>query len=333
MEAILKKIEVPHYDGFLPKQVKHRIKMLFGTSLESHEQYIFETTIEEQFCKKNEYDLKEGISKELLEEKINCAKSLVGKTFDINLYDFTVNELTTGKFIAFVLMLPNFFKPQRVFHIASYMTKEDAMMSLKYTITMRGIQGFLEGVLPDDSTEKITTELFFPKFIREKKNFSVSYNRYSYLTNNYIVNEVAINDICKGCNLAYQIEERYIPRYDFNKYIDQIKSYRSRVITVNAKNKSLIKKIFFWKPKEIVEELKLDPNVISLLRDCIILGKSYPEECEKADLEYAKECENKLRKKYMGEDIDKKEFKQKWTEFRHLLTEKYKDKIVVNIVK
>ena len=78
--------------------------------------------------------------------------------------------------------------------------------------------------------------------------------------------------------------------------------------------------------------MKLSQNVISLFKDSIILGKSYPAECDKADHEYAEECEKRLRKQFMGEDMYEKDFKQKRLEFRQYLSKKYRNKSVVNVV-
>ena len=100
-----------------------------------------------------------------------------------------------------------------------------------------------------------------------------------------------------------------------------------------AINESLRKKLFFWEAKEIVEELNLSSNVISLFKDSIILGKVYPAECKKADHEYAKECEKQLRKEYLGEDMDEEEFQEKRLEFRRALREKYSGKEVLKPIK
>lgn len=334
MKAILKEIEVPKYKDYRFKHPIHPIKMLFAETEESDEIYRFGTTIETQFCTKDEYDVKEGLPDKLVEEKISYANSLIGKTFEINLYKFTVKELTNGKYVAIELSKPCGyddwdFETIEGFHIASYLTKEDIVMSIKHSITMLGVQRRANGVLPDKLTEEITTELFFPKPIPEKKNIEIPYSKYPNLTANYIVNKVAIKDIRKGCNLAYQIREYDIPHYNFDKYIHQIENYRTRVKTANAKNESLRKIIFFWEPKEVVDELKLSQNIISIFKDSIILGKIYPAECDKADHEYVEECEKRLRKKFMGEDMDEKDFKEKWVEFRKALRKKYGEKVVI----
>lgn len=334
MKAILREIEVPEYEDFM---FRHPIKMLFADTEDSNELFCFGTTIETQFCTKDEYDVREGLPDKLVEERIRYAKSLIGKTFEINLYKFTVKELTNGKYVAIKFSNPYGyndwdFKTIEDYHIASYMTKEDVVMDIKHIITMQGVQGLADGVLPDETTEEITTELFFPKPIPEKKYFEIPYSKHPNLTASYIVNEVDVKEIQKGCNLAYQIEDRDIPYHDFEKYIHQINDYRSRVRAAKAKNESLRKKIFFWEPKEVVEELKLTPNVISLFKDSILLGKSYPTECDKADQEYAEECEKRLGKQFMGEDMDEKDFKLKRLEFRQYLSKKYKNKSVVKVV-
>ena len=331
MKAVLKEIEVPEFEDFM---LRHPIKMLFAETEESDELFRFGTTIEAQFCTKDEYDLKEGLPEKLVEEKINYANSLIGKTFEINLYKFTVKELTNGKYVAIEFSRPCGyddwdFDTIEDYHIASYMTKEDVVLNIKYSITMQGVQGLADGVLQDETTEEITTELFFPKPVPEKKTFEIPYSKFSNITDSYIVNVIAISDIRKGCNLAYQIRDWDIPHYDFDKYIHQIEDYRSKVRAAKAINESLRKKIFFWEPKEVVEELKLSPKVISLFKDSIILGKSYPTECNKADREYAEECEKRLRKQFMGEDSEEKEFKDKWLEFRQALRKKYKGKEII----
>ena len=323
MRAILKEIKFCEHEDYTP----HRIAMMFSEETNDEELYVFGTTIEVQYCIKEKFI--GGISDSLFKKKKAFAEKQIGRMFEINLYKFTVRELTNDKYVAFEVSI---FDPYdcgasetlKDYHIASYMTIEDVKMKLKFGITMAGIEGHAEGVLPDNSTEIITTELFFPTPPPEKKHFDIPYSKYSNLTTSYIISEVAVNDIRKGRNLAYQIKEQDIPYYEFDKYIRQIEDYRSSVRNAKAINESLRKKIFFWKPKVVIEELKLKQNVVSLFKDCIILGKCYPAECNKADHEYAKECEKTLRKQFLGEDMDEKEFKDKWFDFIQALKKKYK---------
>lgn len=331
MKAILKAIEVPEYEDYM---LRHPIKMLFAESEENDELYRFGTIIESQFCTKGEFDIKEGLSNKIVKEKISYANSLIGKTFEINLYKFTVKELTDGKYVAFEITTLLYediddFETIEDYHIASFMNKEDVIMNIKYSITLQSFQGFVEGVLPDESTEEITTDFFFPKPIPKKKQYEIPYNKYPKLTASNIVNEIEINEIRKGRNLAYQVKEWDIKEYDFDKFAHKIEEYRSRVRAAKMANESLRKKIFFWEPKEIVDELKLDSDVIALFRDSIILYRLYPADCEKADHEYAAECEKRLREQYLGEDMDEKDFREKWLEFKQGLRKKYKGKDVI----
>ncbi len=333
MKAILKEIKVPQYHK---NNRRHPIKMFFSESEDNNELYCFGTTIEAQFGTTDEYDVKEEGDEEMFDEKVKYANTLVGKTFEINLYKFTVKELTNNKFVALerksYLYYSSDFETIEGFYIASYMTKEDVILNLKYSITKLGIDGIVEGVLPDESTEEITTELFFPKPIPEKKHFNIPYGKYPNLNSNYVIKDVPIKDICKGRNLAYQIKDRDFSKYDFDRYVHVIEDYRSKVRAAKMEKESLRKKLFFWEPKVVVEELKLSSNVISLMKDCIILGKEYPSDCDKADIDYAEECEKRLRKEFMGEDTEKKDFKNKLREFRQSLRKKYKGRDVISPV-
>lgn len=330
MKAFLRDIVIPKYGRYRLKQMKHQIKMVFAKSSDSCDLYSFVTTIEDQFCTNDEYDWKVGIQDKLLEEKINYAKSCIGKTFEINLYDFTTRDLTANKYVAFKVMCSNCFETD--YHIASYMAKEDVIMSLKYSLTMRGLQGYIEGILEDKSTEKITTELFFSEPIPEKKHFDIPYEKYFYLNDDYIVNVVSVEDIRVGRNLAYQIKDRTFCEVEFDGYVREIEVYRSKVRTAKKENESFKKRVFFWKPKVVVAELTLPPDVISFMKECIILGKEYSSDCKKADREYSDICEKRLRKKFLGEDSEEKEFKEKWLGYKKSIKEKYRNSSVIKVI-
>lgn len=333
MKAILREIEVPEYEDYM---LKHPVKMLFAESSKSDDLYVFGTTFEDQFCTKDEYDWGEGLSDKLLEEKLNYAKSLVGKTFEINLYRFTVSELTNNRYKAFETFISygdddDDIKDIEVYHIATYMTKEDFIKKLKLGIVMKGVQGITNGITEDGDLEEITPELFFAHPIPEKKHFAIPYNKYPNLNNSYIANEIPLKDINKGRNLAYQIKEYDFPKYDFDRYIHEIEEYRLKIRAAKNENESLRMKLFFWKPKVVVEEPKLSSNAFLLLRDCIILGKEYPSDCDKADKEYAEECEKSLRERYMHDDVET-EYKEKYFDYCRALKSKYKGKSVIKVV-
>ena len=326
MIAILKNIVIPQYEKDRPSRLAHPIKMQFATSLESDELYSYGTTIEKQFCTKGEYDVLQGASDELLEEKLAYSKSLIGKRFEINLFKFTVKELTDNKYVAFDIE-DNIVTD---YHIASYMTIDDVVLDLKYKITIQGVRGSVYGMLDGGTTEEITNQLFFSKSIQ--KNFEIPYNTYKYLNCSYIVNRASLDDISKGHYLANQIKKRNIDEFAFDKCIRQIKEYRSKVRDAEIANDSIVKKIFFWKPKEVVEEMKLSQDLLSLIIDSIILSRVYPADCEIARKEYVKECENSLRKTIMHENVEEKDVIDNYLEFRKAMVKKYQGKDVVNVV-
>ena len=66
MEAILKEIEVYAYNDSM---LTHRIKMVFTESLDSDELYYFGTSIEQQFCTKEE------LNQLYTEDEYPCAAS------------------------------------------------------------------------------------------------------------------------------------------------------------------------------------------------------------------------------------------------------------------
>lgn len=323
MGAILKKVEAREYQDRLPL---HPIKMLFTKTSESDEFYTFETTIEKQFCTKDEYELSEGVSQQFFQEKVDYADSLVGMKFEVNLFKFTVKELTSNRYVAFEYMTGYTSQTVKEYRIASYMTKEDVVLRMKYIKTLQAYQGDLYGVLPDGTREEIARDFFFSKPTPEKKHFDIPYENFPNLNDRFIVNEASINEIRDGHYLAITINEYNLSESDFNTFLDQIEDYRSKVRATKAANESIRKKIFFWESKEVVEELKLSPNVISMCIDSIILDRLYHNDCTEAKKAYQAECERKLREKFMHEDVGKQDFKKKFTEFSKSMANKYKGK-------
>lgn len=332
MKAILKEIEFYAYNDSM---LTHCIKMVFTESLDSDELYYFGTSIEQQFCTKedlNQLHTEGNLPKELIEAKIEYAKSLVGKTFCINLHRFSVKELTNNKYVAFECYQEyGDFKTITDYHIASYMTKEDVVLNIKYIITKQGLDKNLEGVLPDKSTEEITTELFFPRPIPEKKSYDIPYGKYPNINAGFIINEASIAEIRTGHYLANQLKERNIHDCEFNQFIDLIEKYRADVKATRIANASLRKKLFFWEPKEQVQELELSPDTISMMIDSIILCRLYPSDCEIARKDYVAECERRLRKKFMHEDAYEAEFKNEMQEFKIALAKKYQGKKIIKV--
>lgn len=337
MKAILKDIQFYEYNDAW----RHPIKMVFTEFLDDNEFYNFTTTIEQQFCTKEELkllrteddELEDKSPKELVEEKIKYAKSLIGKSFYINLYKFSVKELTNNKYVAFEFDDEEYDNPITItdYHIASYMTKEDVILNQKYSITRGGIDYFVEGVLPNGSTEEITTELFFPRPTIEKNLYDIPYEKYPHINAKYIFNEASMDEIRTGHYLANQLKERDLHDYKFDQYINQIEKYRSEVRAVKKINESFRKKIFFWEPKEYVKELELDSDIVSMMIDSIILSRLYPSDCEIARKNYIEECERNLRKKFLHEDVYETEFKDNMQKFRMALAKKYQGKKIIKV--
>lgn len=130
----------------------------------------------------------------------------------------------------------------------------------------------------------------------------------------------------------YNCQDYNVPEYEFDKYIRLIEEYRSGVRTTQIANESFRKKIFFWEPKETVEELKLPPNIIALAKDSIILSRLYPSDCKEATKEYSIQCERNLRKQFMPEDADAEDFQDKTIEFMKALKKKYKGKEKIRLI-
>lgn len=172
--------------------VFHPISMQFAASMDSDELYAFPTTMETQFC------AGVTLSDKQYEEKANYAKSLIGREFEVNLYKFTVKEITNGRYEAFEDANYIDFNTQTIkeFRIASYMSKDDVIAKMKYTLCMQSINGDLEGVLRNGSKEKVSTDLFF------KKTYNIHYANYWYINESYIISKASIHNISNGHYLA-----------------------------------------------------------------------------------------------------------------------------------
>lgn len=321
MEVILKEIEFR--DGL----INNPISMLFSDST-SEELFCFKTSIEAQFCDKEE--LIDGqLDPEILKDKICFAKSFIGKKYDLNLYKFTVKELTSNRYVAFELY-ENDFEGDIIYedtitdyHIASYMTKEDYIMLLKYKLCLESMHGYVEGVLPDETTEEIDSELFFPRHDLPQKEYKIPYSQYPNINAEFIIHHASVEDIRQGHYLAKQIKDRTISSNDFSAYLNQIIEYRSKVNEIQIANKSLKKKIFFWQLKETIDELELPSDFISWAIDSFILNKVYPKDCN--EVTFAKSLKE-LEKAFGYDDDGEKELRQKLIKLRKQLAIKYKGK-------
>lgn len=117
-----------------------------------------------------------------------------------------------------------------------------------------------------------------------------------------------------------------------SEFINQIKDYREKVINARIINESFIKKIFFWESKVVVEELFLDPDMVSIAIDCFILFNHYPNECKKAEDEYWSSLEKYVKEKFLHEDVEEEVFEDNWKKFNKNMRNKYKDKMVIRLI-
>lgn len=322
MDAILRDIKAWKNDDPF-----HRINMMFSTPSNDEELFGYTTSIKNQYCTKEER--KEELSDEDLEEKLLFAKSQIGLYFDVNLYKISVKELTNDHYWAFQVPVSEFeTRNLTEYRIATYMTREDTITDLRYKAFFNSC---IKGVLPNGTTETIKAEYLFPPCTRQQKTFEIPYSKFCNLTPEYILQIASIDEIKKGRYLAFELKGNIISESDFDKNIQQIEDYRSRLIKAKTVNESFRKKIFFWESKEVVEKLNLSSNFISMAIDSIILYRLYSVDCERARKDYIEECEKRLRKKYLNEDTDKEILKEKRLEFLKTLKEKYRGMSIINV--
>lgn len=322
MDAILRDIKIWKNDDSY-----HRINMMFSAPSNDEELFGYTTSIENQYCTEEERE--EDLSDEDLEEKLLFAKSQIGLYFDVNLYKISIQELTNNNYWAFQVPVSEFeTRNMTEYRIATYMTREDTIANLRFKALFNNS---IKGILANGATEAIKIEYLFPPSIRQQKTFEIPYTKFCNLTPEYILQFASIDEIRKGRYLAFELKDSIIAQSDFDKSIQQIEDYRSRLIKAKAVNESLRKKIFFWESKEVVEKLNLRLNFISMAIDSIILYRLYPADCERARKEYVEECEKRLRKKYLNEDPNKEFLKDRRLVFFKTLKEKYRGMSIIKV--
>ena len=322
MDAILRDIKAWKNDDPF-----HRINMMFSTPSNDEELFGYTTSIKNQYCTKEER--KEDLSDEDLEEKLLFAKSQIGLYFDVNLYKISIQELTNNNYWAFQVPVSEFeTRNLTEYRIATYMTREDTITILRYKALFNYS---IKGILANGTAETIKTEYLFPPKIHQPKTFEIPYTKFCNLTPEFILQIASIDEIKKGCYLAFKLKGNNISKFDFDKNIQQIEDYRSKLIKAKAVNESLRKKLFFWESKEVVEKLNLSSNFISMAIDSIILYRLYSVDCERARKDYIEECEKRVRKKYLNEDPDKEILKDRRDEFLKILKEKYRGMSIIKV--
>lgn len=354
MSGILKKVQ--YLEDFAVEDMIHPIYMYFVKDDNDSEVYPYQTTIEDQFCTPAER--KNGLLDEVAFEKLKVLESCIGRRFDINLYKFSVAELTDGKYIAvddtdaYDVDIVSYVNDTdsdededdtliREFRRASYKSREDIAIQLKYNICLSGMDGRYVGITKDGDEEDIDYTLVFPPQKEKPKNYDIPYEGFPEITEYYILNEMPIENIEKGQYLAASLKYDKIKQFDGSYLIKRFKEYREKVCDVNFRNSTLRKKIAFWEPQEKVEPF--DPTkgtiiecdrktVLDFFKDSYILSKTYPKDCNKAKEDYYRKCEDDLRERFNHEAKGEKRVKDKLKEILKEQSSRYTGKTKIRML-
>ena len=338
MSGILKDVRL--LEGFVVEDMLHPINMLFIKDGNETEVYPYQTSVENQFCSLTES--KNGLLDDDADEKLKILKSYIGKKFDINLYKFSVSELTDGKYVAVDDVDSYEDETQiREFRRATFKSREDIAIQLKFNICISGMDGRFVGITKDGSEEDIDYTLVFPPQNEEPKNYDIPYEGFPEITEYFILNEMPIENIEKGQYLAVSLKYDKIKQFDGRYLIRRFEEYRKKVCEVNFRNSTLRKKVAFWEPKETVEPF--DPTkgtiiecdrktVLEFFKDSYILSKTYPKDCNDAKDEYYRKCEDRIREEYYHEEKGEKRVKDKLKEILKEQSSRYKGKAKIKML-
>ena len=338
MSGILKDVRL--LEGFVVEDMLHPINMLFIKDGNETEVYLYQTSVENQFCSLTES--KNGLLDDDADEKLKILKSYIGKKFDINLYKFSVSELTDGKYVAVDDVDSYEDETQiREFRRATFKSREDIAIQLKFNICISGMDGRFVGITKDGSEEDIDYTLVFPPQNEEPKNYDIPYEGFPEITEYFILNEMPIENIEKGQYLAVSLKYDKIKQFDGRYLIRRFEEYRKKVCEVNFRNSTLRKKVAFWEPKETVEPF--DPTkgtiiecdrktVLEFFKDSYILSKTYPKDCNDAKDEYYRKCEDRIREEYYHEEKGEKRVKDKLKEILKEQSSRYKGKAMIKML-
>lgn len=222
MKAILKEIR---YDEKYVKEHLRNEGLMFRAFLmfqnqNGSETYSYTSIFQNIFYPYEEdfdrYSVKE------LQNKIDEAKLNIGKSFNVNLYKISINEITNGNYngIAFY----NYYEElTRIFHefrIASYKTRIDVIKELQFKYCKRVMEG--DAVIFDDKDNEIDItddikgiSIFLPEVIAPQKEEIVNKIYHMYYEDNWMndflfpdllgkMNAIFIKEqsaIYKGCNI------------------------------------------------------------------------------------------------------------------------------------
>jgi hypothetical protein len=199
----------------------------------------------------------------------------------------------------------------------------------------------LVGITKDGDEEDIDYTLIFPPQKEEPKNYTIPYEGFPEITEYFILNEMPIENIEKGQYLAASLKYDKIKQFDGSYLIRRFEEYRKKVREVNFRNSTFRKKVAFWEPKETVEPF--DPTkgtiiecdrktVLDFFKDCYILSKTYPQDCNKAKEDYYRKCEDELRVKFGHEEKGERRVKDKLREILKEQASRYKGKSKIKML-
>ncbi len=287
MEAILKDIkfltDIQDVDCF------HKIVMYFVKDKEDPETYPYTTTLETQYMPNPSNDLS---AKEVSLQARKC-KNDIGKKFDIELYKFSVEEITGGKYVALLSEKENFssFKIKEL-RRASYMSRADILKLLNYQICLMGLHGTIEGITVDGDIKKLNENILFSNDNASEnyRRISISNQEIDSCPDNILITNIPIQDIERGQFLAVRAVENNLHEKEISLLIYYLKQYRTYLKEKRKKNNSIIRTVFFWK-REAIQPFNpckeglinySNRELLKVLKICYILQKQYPRECEEA---------------------------------------------------
>lgn len=328
MSGILK--DVIYLEDFVIDDMVHPIKMIFIKDDNDTEKYPYQTTIEKQ-CRTSDEPIV-GMLDEIALMRLSSLKSFIGKEFNINLYKFSVQELTNGKYVSLDYDGYDddygYYENEdcdeddiiKEIRRATYKSREDIIEILKLQICLGGLDKIYVGIKSDGSSEDLDEKILLPIKKEETKHYEIPYEGFPEVDDNFILNKVPIENLKIGQYLASSIKYNSIRHFDGDYLIKRFIEYRKYVNEINNINNSLRKKLSIWETTDSPEPfdptkgtiIECDRNtVLNFFKDCYILSKCYPKDCIKAKNEYFEKCENDLREKFYFENINEKKIKEK----------------------
>lgn len=216
MKAILKEIR---YDE---KYVKEHLRdegLMFGVFLmfqcqNSSETYSYTSTFPNIFYP-NEKKI-DGYSVTELQNKIDEAKLHIGKSFNVNLYKISVNEITNGNYngIAFYNYYDELTHIFHEFRVASYKTRIDVIKELQFKYCKRVIEG--DAVIFDEKDNEIEVtdnikgiSIFLPEVVAPQKEEIVNKIYHMYYEDNWM-NDFLHPDLLGKMHAIFLKEQRAI---------------------------------------------------------------------------------------------------------------------------